>query len=115
MAYISQTEKAEIAPVVKSLLKKYGMKGSLSIRHHSTLVLTLTSGNINFGDATDVNVYYINEHFKGKAKEFLTKMVSALKGKDWYDRSDIQTDYFDTKHYVNIKVGKWDKPYQLIA
>ena len=27
--------------------------------------------------------------------------------------SDAMTDYFDTAYYVNIHVGKWDKPYEL--
>ena len=44
MAYMSQERKSEIAPKVKSILKKFGIKGSLSVRHHSTLSLTLKSG-----------------------------------------------------------------------
>ena len=40
MAYMSQERKAEITPKVKSILKKFGIKGSLSVRHHSTLSLT---------------------------------------------------------------------------
>ena len=35
MAYISQQEKKEIAPVVKGILKEYGLKGTLSIDNHS--------------------------------------------------------------------------------
>jgi len=34
-----------------------------------------------------------------------------MKGADWYDNSDAQTDYFDTAYYVDVNVGKWDKPY----
>lgn len=48
MAYISQDEKAKIAPVVKSLLKQYGLKGTLSIRNHSTICLTISAGTIDF-------------------------------------------------------------------
>ena len=48
MAYMSQERKSEIAPKVKSILKKFGIKGSLSVRHHSTLSLTLKSGKIDF-------------------------------------------------------------------
>jgi hypothetical protein len=36
-------------------------------------------------------------------------------GKDYYDRSDAMTDYFDTAYYTNINLGKWDKPYELTA
>ena len=42
MAYVSQELKARIAPRVKEILSKHGLKGSLSVRHHSTLVLLNT-------------------------------------------------------------------------
>ena len=48
MAYVSQEMKSELAPVIKTILKKYGMKGSLAVRNHSTLVLNLKSGKIDF-------------------------------------------------------------------
>ena len=41
MAYISQEDKKALAPKIKSILKQYGLKGSLSIRHHPTLVLNI--------------------------------------------------------------------------
>jgi hypothetical protein len=28
-----------------------------------------------------------------------------------HDNSDSQTDYFDVGWYVDVKVGKWNKPY----
>ena len=37
MAYISQQEKKEIAPVVKGILKEYGLKGTLSIDNHGAI------------------------------------------------------------------------------
>lgn len=115
MAYISQTEKKAIAPKVKAILDQYGLKGSLSVRHHSTLVLTIKSGMIDFG-GTDrqVNVYWIQNHYQGVAQEVLTKLVDAMRGEDWYDESDLQTDYFNIKHYVDINIGKSDKPYVLV-
>lgn len=135
MAYISQDEKAKIAPAVKSLLKQYGLKGTLSIRNHSTLCLTISSGSIDFfasanrmnkeladlrgdvyrevKDEIQVNPYYIDSHFDGVAAQVLTKLLSALRGEGWYNNSDIQTDYFDVKHYCDINIGKWNKPYQL--
>jgi hypothetical protein len=39
MAYMNQERKARIAPVVKDILKKYHIKGSLSVRNHMVLVL----------------------------------------------------------------------------
>jgi hypothetical protein len=33
--------------------------------------------------------------------------------KDWYDNSDAQTDYFEMAYYIEVNIGKWDKPYIL--
>ena len=119
MAYVSQQDKAKLAPEIKKVLSKYGMKGSISIRHHSTLVVTLQSGAIDFGEYThgdgyiQVNVYHIERHYKGKAQKFLTELLAAMKGPGWFDKSDSMTDYFHVKHYCDINVGKWNKPYFL--
>jgi len=122
MAYMNQQMKATIAKNLKPVLKKFGVKGSLSVRNHSTIVLTLKSGKIDFfadyGDredarkfGIDVNPYWFHEHFTGKSKQFLTEAFRALKSANWYDESDIQTDYFNTAYYFRINVGKWNKPY----
>ena len=119
MAYVSQQDKKELAPAIKKVLSKYGMKGSISIRHHSTLVVTLQSGAIDFGEYThgdgyiQVNVYHIERHYKGKAQKFLTELLAAMKGPGWFDKSDSMTDYFHVKHYCDINVGKYNKPYFL--
>ena len=119
MAYVSQEDKAKLAPQIKKVLSKYGMKGSISIRHHSTLVVTLQSGSIDFGEYThgdgyiQVNVYHIERHYKGKAQKFLTELLAAMKGPGWFDKSDSMTDYFHVKHYCDINVGKYNKPYFL--
>lgn len=134
MAYMNQERKAKIAPEVKAILKKYGLKGSLSVHNHSTLVLNVKSGSIDFignfkenqlGRSSQfvrenqeikyisVNPYWFHEHFSDSAKEFLTEVLAAMKGSEWYDNSDIQSDYFDTAYYVDVNVGQWDKPYIL--
>ena len=122
MAYMNQEMKATIAKNLKPVLKKFGVKGTLSVSNHSTIVLTLKSGKVDFfadyGDSEDarkfgidVNPYWFHEHFTGKSKQFLTEAFRALKSANWYDESDIQTDYFNTAYYFRINVGKWNKPY----
>lgn len=139
MAYMNQQKKAQIAAQLKPVLKKYGVKGSLSVRNHSTIQLTIKSGEIdfisNYEDCMkerekrgmieyrrdkrpthlDVNVYWYKEHFAGRALEFLQEAMAALRGADWFDKSDIQSDYFHTAYYIDIHVGNWNKPYQLTA
>lgn len=134
MAYMNQEKKAKIAAKIKPILAKYGVKGSLSVRNHSTVVLTLKSGKIDFignlnkvcgsnpyqvdrgfrpvtNGCTDVNQYWYQDHHDGKAKKFLDEIFPALKSADWYDESDAMTDYFNTAYYVDVNVGKWNKPY----
>jgi hypothetical protein len=112
MAYVSQDDKKKLSPAIKTVLKKYGMKGSISVRHHSSLVVTIRSGDIDFGkDCIDVNVYWIKDHYTGDACKFLMELLAAMKGPDWFCHDDIQTDYFHRSHYTTIKIGQWDKPY----
>ena len=131
MAWMNQERKAKIVAAAKHVLAKYGMKATFRCTKHS-ITCTLKSGSIDFlADMNtqrtmmdidharerynfDINQYWFDEHYKdGTAKDFISAMVDALKGADWYDRSDIQTDYFDTAYYYNLKVGSWDKPYTI--
>ena len=111
MAYVSQEKKSQLAPAIKAVLKKYNIKASISVRHHSSLVVTIKSGNIDFGDSHQVNEYWIDEHYTGVARDFLTELLAAMKGPDYFCEDDSQTDYFHRSHYTDINVGKWDKPY----
>ena len=123
MAYMNQERKAQIAPVVKAICKKYGVNATLSVRHHSTLCLNIKSGKIDFvGDYHDsedamkfgyiqVNPYWYHDHFDGKSKEFLKEVLTAMNEGN-HDRSEIQYDYFDVGWYVDVNVGRWNESYQ---
>lgn len=138
MAYMNQERKAKIVSLVKPILAKYGIKATFAVRSHMTICLNIKSGKIDFienyiqtdiaknygnkmsddqvayirkNQALDVNPYWYHEHFSGKAKAFLSEVLPALKGADWYDESDAQTDYFNTAYYVDVNIGSWDKPY----
>lgn len=133
MAYMNQEKKAIIAAKLKPVLKKYGVKGTLSVRNHSSIVLNVKSGKIDFIEnyladgkcrdesfvrrygSIDVNPYWFQDHFTGKSKAFLTEAFDALKSAGYYNNSDAMTDYFDTAYYYDINIGKWNKPYVLTA
>jgi hypothetical protein len=118
MAYMNQAKKAAIAPKVKAILKKYGLKGSLAVDNYSTLVLNIRSGKIDFQkDAVgefhhQINHYWAHEHFSGKAKKFFSEVIPAMNNGN-HDNSDSMTDYFDVGWYVDINVGRWDRPYEV--
>jgi hypothetical protein len=139
MAYFNQERKQERAPAIKAILKKYGVKGSLAVRNHMTFVLNIKSGKIDFienfiqtdidkpygnkmsteqieyirkNQSLDVNTYWYQENYSGKAKSFLKEVLAAMNGGN-HDNSDVQTDYFDVGWYVDVNIGSWDKPYIL--
>ena len=140
MAYVDQSLKAKLAPEIKAICKKYGIKASIAVRHHSTLVLNIRQGSINFvenyietdaakpygnkmsadqvdyirkNQCLDVNTYWVTDHYSGKAKEFLVEMIAAMEGPDFFNEDDAQTDYFHRSHYIDINIGTWNKPYAL--
>ena len=117
MAYVSQADKAALAPAIKAVMKKYDMKCSISVRHHSTLVVTVKSGAIDFSehlesdDYIQVNTYWIDTHYEGVARNFLNELKAAMEGPGFYNNDDVMTDYFNRSHYVDINIGQWGKPY----
>jgi hypothetical protein len=135
MAYVSQERKAKLAPAIKAVLKKYKMKGTISVQNHSTLVVKIKSGAIEFlnffnlkgreewawknptwkwedRDYIDVNVYHIESCFSNNPKglKFLQELKNAMMTGN-HDRSDLMSDYFDVGWYIDIRIGDWKKPY----
>jgi len=131
MAFMSKERKAEIAPAVKTILNRYGLNGTLSVRDHSTLVLTIRSGEIDFitnyrdaimadrgriepwqlTDHIEVNHYHVAREFTGEACEAITALVVAMNNGNW-DKSDVMTDYFNVGWYIDVKIGTWNKAYE---
>ena len=140
MAYVSQELKAKLAPSIRAVCKKYGIKASVAVRNHSTLVLNIKQGSIDFienyietdkvkdycnymgvadvasirkDQSLDVNPYHYRDHFSGRARKFLIEVMSIMNDGNW-DKSDSQTDYFNVGWYVDVNIGRWNKPYALV-
>jgi len=140
MAYIGQEEKKQLAPAIKKVLAKYNTKGTIAIKHHSTLVVNISASeidlcevyyqmklndryhtqreNIEKVDHFDLNRYYFADKAKKlgfkKAGNFIDELVTAMKGSRWFDDSNAMTDYFHTAYYLDINVGKYNKPFKHI-
>jgi hypothetical protein len=126
MAYFTQERKKQMSPKIKEILKRYNLKGSLSVRHHSTVVLNIRSGKIDFiSNNNDCNKNNENQHertyltvhqygyqrqFSGTALNCLIELFTVLLDGN-HDNSDIMTDYFDVGWYVDLNIGEWDTPY----
>lgn len=139
MAYVSQELKAKLAPSIRAVCKKHGVKASVAVHNHSTLVLNIKQGSIDFienfietdkvkdycnymgvadiagirkNQRLNVNTYHYQDHFSGRALEFLKEVMPIMNDGNW-DKSDIQTDYFNVGWYVDVNIGQWNKPYAL--
>lgn len=140
MAWVTKENIDSKKPLIKALNKEYGIKGTLSGTNDYTMKLTITEGPIDFisnyvevlsnrhgisendrqsttihvtnAQHIDTNPYWYHEHFDGKALEYLKKAYQIMNQGN-HDRSDIQTDYFDVGWYVDVKIGRWNKPYKL--
>lgn len=138
MAYFSQEDKKKVAPKIKAVLKKYGLKGSIAVHNHSTLVVNIKEGkldlcgvelkcrlsdfpelrlhqNVEKPTYIQVNRYHASEWCRRVGEENIAKFYEELNeatmGADWFQESDIQADYFRTAYFIDINVGRWNKPY----
>jgi hypothetical protein len=136
MASMSQEKKARIAAELKKIMPK-GWKYTLGVHNHNTIVLNIMKAPVDLiamvndmnaesaerkGDTFypirdnhyQVNTYYPQNSFKGETLELMKKVCAALYGADYFDHSDSMTDYFHVAYYVDINVGKWNKPFEYV-
>lgn len=139
MAYMNQERKKVLAGLLKTAMLKYKdqkIKYTLGVHNYSTIVMTIHEGTIDFmkntqdvrdtkfypehlqglkvGTHQQVNTHYIGDHYNGVAADLLKDAKEALNTGN-HDRSDSMVDHFDVGWYININVGKWNKPYNVIA
>ena len=114
MAFITQEMKKKLSPAIKAVMKKYNMKGSISTQNHSTIIVKIKEGPIDFErDNFQIHNAY-NNGYEGVAKKFIQEIFTAMKGDQWYDNSDSMIDYFDTAYYMRVYVGDYFKPYKVV-
>lgn len=128
MAYMNQEKKAKIASALKTVMAGTGFKYSLRVRNYSTLVLTIQSAPVdlvaeivknlpNYKDNKghiDINQYCPEKYFSGELLELFKKIIDTMNLMN-YDNSDIQSDYFDVGHYIDIQIGTWEKPFKVVT
>lgn len=137
MAYISKERVAEIRAELKAAFP--GVKFSVRRENGTTVCVSIMAGNVdffddamrpdgtnNFGDSykldayakerryTQVNEYWIEENWCGEALEMLKK-IKEIVCVGHYDRNagDMGADYPNMTFFVDIRIGAWNKPYEL--
>lgn len=128
MAYVNQEKKAKIAANLKKVVPA-GWKYSLAVRHHMSIVMTISQApfdligafkaNGQFNPKTTTNLHVNQYHFRSHLEDecvadVFEAIFDALNTDNW-NRSDIVSDYFDVGHYVDLQIGRWDKPFVCTA
>ncbi len=139
MAYVSQEVITKARTALKALNKEYGVKSTLSGKGGLCLNLTVAEGSIDFlnnycetiaskrihrdveqtiawvklEQGIQINHYYLDTQFSGKALEYMEK-AKAIMSVDHWDESDSQSDYFHCAYYMNMRVGTYKKGYKLV-
>jgi len=65
----------------------------------------------HFDGYVSINTYH-PDTYNPKYTDIFKKIISIMKGTEWFDNSDPQIDYFSTAYYLKLSVGKWDQLYQ---
>lgn len=122
MAYIKVEEVAAIRAALKA---EFGKKFKFGVarRHGSEVAVTIKSGTVDFGKIESVNHYHITKENYGEHVDTFNKIVEIIckapgtveGGREYFDESDSQSDYFHCAFYFNIHIGSWDKPYVKVA
>jgi len=132
MAYMSQENKKEKLQALQKIIPS-SWKWSLSVDHHSTLVLTIQSAPVDLvgewhhmrlekrrglppefdqdkrPDHVQVNEYDLQDQFNQSLKKMSEIKDTMMVGN--HNNSDAMTDYFDVGWYISINLGRWDKPF----
>lgn len=116
---------AEMTQAVRKALKtKFpDVKWSVS-KDGSAIYIRILESKINLTADTkneyddgyaQINQYYLEDYQQGAFyKEVLDTMkeATASVGREYFDHSDIQSDYFHCAYYYYLSVGAYDKPYK---
>lgn len=134
MAYVDQSKKRLIKEAINKCIPA-GWKFTLRVVNHSTIKMTIRSaptdllaemnkvrdglfrGERNFiipyTTYGTINTHY-PEQFFGESLAAIRAIILALNTGN-YNRSDVNTDYFDVGHHIDISVGEDGKPFEVIA
>lgn len=91
------------APGTNGVEWGYPVPGYAQLNHYSFLVEGFSGS-----DSHTTNGYQLTE----AGWEVMAKAAEILAREHW-DKSDIQTDYFNCAYYMHLNVGRWDKNYEV--
>ena len=117
MAYVTTQQVKQTREALKLAFPDFKFMVRKSHAGGSSINVSIMSGPLDFGDIRDgasVNQYWVESHYADYLVPFLEAVIKVIKfgtDRQWYDRSDAMTDYFDTAFYLDVEIGRWGKPY----
>lgn len=113
MPYISSEEVKQIRYNLKKALPDF--KLSVTKEDHSGIRVAIMAGKLDLTGVEQVNHYHYEKHFENNP-EFLAVLktiMNIINGSKEQKTIADDADYGAIPNfYINISVGKWDKPYQ---
>jgi hypothetical protein len=116
MAYISTEE----VKVIREELKKnfpsrLGWKLSIVRRDYLSLSISIINAPIELRNDQNNSYESVNQYWlesrENKESVLVLKKIFEIANKNNYDRSDVQSDYFDVGYYLNLSIGHFGKPF----
>lgn len=118
MAYVTTTQVKQTREALKIAFPDFKFMVRKGNGGSSSINVSIMSGPIDFGDPNGgrtVNPYHAGAHYEPHCVPFLEAVIKVIKygsERQYYDNSDPMTDYFDTAFYLDVEMGRWQKPYQ---
>lgn len=116
MAYISTEE----VKVIREELKKnfpsrLGWKLSIVRRDYLSLSISIINAPIELRNDQNNSYESVNQYWlesrENKESVLVLKKIFEIANKNNYDRSDVQSDYFDVGYYLNLSIGHFGKSF----
>ena len=120
MAFITAKEVKSIRVALK---KKYpNLKFSVKKKDCMSVNVSIMKGDLDFTNILEGRDYISINHFYPENYDNYKKLIEDITdiiktapanegGKEWFDDSDPQSDYFHTAYYFSINIGQFDKGY----
>ena len=118
MAYVTKDQIKQTREALKVAFPDFKFMVRRGNGGHSSINVSIMSGPLDFNNPVggrSVNPYHVGTHYEPHVIPFLEAVIKVIKygsERQWYDRSDAMTDYFDTAFYLDVEIGRWGKPYQ---
>ena len=118
MAYVTTTQVKQTREALKLAFPDFKFMVRRATGGRSSINVSIMSGPLDFDNpqgGKTVNPYHVGTHYEPHVIPFLEAVIKVIKygtERQWYDKSDAMTDYFDTAFYLDVEMGRWEKPYQ---